>query len=94
MHALCPKNTLLSFIYQIAITLPITTATTERSFSVMKLIKNYLRNSMSDQRLTSLAIISIHKKRLEETTGMHLEKVVKEFLNMQPRRVKEKNKIK
>jgi hAT family C-terminal dimerisation region len=41
--------------------LPVSVASAERSFSVLKLIKTYLRNSMGDERLSSLALINIHR---------------------------------
>ena len=40
-------------------TLPVTAATAERSFSKLKIIKTYLRSTMSQERLDGLAIISI-----------------------------------
>jgi hypothetical protein len=45
--------------YILFTTLPVTTATSERSFSKLKLIKNYLRSSMSQERLSGLSILSI-----------------------------------
>ena len=42
------------------VTLPVTTATAERSFSTLKRLKTYLRSSMRDERLTSLAPIYVH----------------------------------
>ena len=44
---------------RILLTLPVTVAAGERSFSKLKLIKTYLRSTMADERLTSLAILSI-----------------------------------
>jgi hAT family C-terminal dimerisation region len=41
------------------LTLPVTSATCERSFSKLKLIKNYLRSTMSAERLSDLAMLSI-----------------------------------
>lgn len=41
------------------VTIPVTTASAERSFSKLKLIKTYLRNSMGQDRLRNLAILSI-----------------------------------
>ena len=41
------------------LTLPVTVASSERSFSKLNLVKNYLRLTMSQERLTSLAILSI-----------------------------------
>ena len=41
------------------LTLPVTVSLSERSFSKLKLVKNYLRSTMSQERLTSLVILSI-----------------------------------
>jgi len=41
-----------------AITMPITQVTCEISFSKMKFIKNYARNSMSDRRLSDLTVLA------------------------------------
>lgn len=45
--------------YRIWLTLPITVAHGERSFSKLKIIKNYMRSTMSQDRLNGLTIISI-----------------------------------
>ena len=45
----------------IACTLPVTTCETERSNSQLKLLKTYLRSSMTEKRLSSLALIKIHR---------------------------------
>ena len=49
--------------YKILLTLPITVASGERSFSKLKVIKNYLRSSMtmSQERVNGLAMISIER---------------------------------
>ena len=39
--------------------MPISQVTWERSFSKMKIIKNYLRNSMTDDRLNDFTILAI-----------------------------------
>lgn len=52
---------------RIMLTCPISVASGERSFSKLKIIKNYLRNSMNQDRLNSLSIISIE----HEFTGEH-----------------------
>ena len=59
-------------------------ASAERSFSVMKQIKTFLRNRTGDERLSSLALLSIHK---EITTGIDPEKIVSEFAK-KSRRIK------
>lgn len=47
-------------ILQILGTMPPTTSTAERSFSAMKRLKTYLRSTMSDDRLSSLALLYIN----------------------------------
>jgi len=47
---------------RIMLTIPVTVASGERSFSILKLIKNYLRSTMLQDRLCNLAIISIEKE--------------------------------
>ena len=43
---------------RIAVTTPVTVASAERSFSKLKLIINYMRSTMSQERLSGLALIS------------------------------------
>lgn len=59
---LCNHNLfpVISELLQIMATLPVTTCTAERSFSSLKILKTYLRNSTSDERLNGLALMYIH----------------------------------
>ena len=50
--------------YRLLLTVAFSIASYERSFSKMKLIKTYLRCSMSQERLTNLALISSEKEFL------------------------------
>ena len=52
--------------YRILLTIPFTIASAERSFSKLKLIKSYIRSTMSQERLNGLAILSIEKHMLEQ----------------------------
>lgn len=47
-------------LLHILATLPVSTASVERSFSCLKRIKSFLRNRMAGERLTGLALLSIH----------------------------------
>lgn len=47
-------------LLQILVTLPVTSCEAERSFSSLKRIKTYLRNSTSETRLNGLAALNIH----------------------------------
>lgn len=51
----------ISKLLQIFITLPITTATGERSFSTLRRLKTYLRNTIGQMRLNGLAMLNIHQ---------------------------------
>jgi hypothetical protein len=48
------------------LTILVTVAYAERSFSKLKLIKSYLISTMSQERLNGLAILSIEKKMLKK----------------------------
>ena len=72
----------LRLCMRIAMTLPVSSATCERSFSSMKYIKNYLRNKMTDQRLSSLAILYMCRER---TALLDPDAVVAAFANANPR---------
>ncbi|XP_023241592.1 zinc finger MYM-type protein 1-like [Centruroides sculpturatus] len=49
----------MEVVLRIIATTPVTVASAERSFSKLKIIKTYLRNSMTQDRLSALAILSI-----------------------------------
>ncbi|KAL4555005.1 hypothetical protein LXL04_037615 [Taraxacum kok-saghyz] len=51
--------------YRILLTIPVTVASAERSFSKLKLLKSYLRSTMTQERLSGLATISIENEILE-----------------------------
>ena len=63
-------------LLQISLTVAVSTAECERSFSCLKRIKNYLRTCMSEQRLVDLAIISIEK---ELAQSLSLDEIVDKF---------------
>jgi hypothetical protein len=47
--------------------IPVKVASAENSFSKLKLIKSYLRSTLSQKRLNELAIISIEKKDVRKS---------------------------
>jgi len=61
---------------------PITVAGAERSFSKLKLIKNYLRNSCGQERLSGIAILNIERER---TKTLNIEKIIDNFANAKSR---------
>ena len=73
----------LSIVLRIFLTMCVSIASCERSFSKLKLIKSYLRSTMNQVRLTSLAILSIERKLTE---GMNFEDVIKDFASMKAKK--------
>ena len=55
---------ILNYI-KILLTIPVTVAFAKRSFSKLKLIKSYLRSTMSQKRLSELVILSTENEILE-----------------------------
>ena len=55
----------ISVLLKLALTLPLTTCQSERSFSQLKPIKTYLRSTMSDSRLNGLAIMKINRQQCD-----------------------------
>ena len=61
-------------IFAILVTMPVTTSTTERSFSSLRRLKTYLRSTMVQDRLSSLALIHVHREMDIDT-----ERVLRSF---------------
>jgi hypothetical protein len=59
MAANCYLN--VSVAYRILLSIPVTVASSEISFSKLKLLKNYLRSTMSQERLNDLATCTIEE---------------------------------
>lgn len=70
-------------LYKIFYTLPVSSATAERSFSRLKLLKTYLRSTMTEDRLSNLAILSI-ESNIAQT--INFDKVISTFASMKKRR--------
>jgi hypothetical protein len=70
------------------LTIPATSAGDERSFSAPKRLKNYLRNSQSQDRLSYLALINIEKSFLKklQSKPSFLDEVI-DLLAMKNRRI-------
>ena len=69
--------------YRILLTIPVTVASVERSFFKLKLIKTYLRTTMSQKRLSSLAMISIENEYLDK---LNYNDLIEEFVSKNARR--------
>ncbi|KAL4588119.1 hypothetical protein LXL04_000999 [Taraxacum kok-saghyz] len=69
--------------YSILLTIPVTVASAERSFSKLKLLKSYLRSTMTQERLSGLATISIENEILE---SINYEELINQFAIKNARR--------
>jgi len=70
---------------QLVLTIPVSSANAERSFSALKRVKTYLRSSIAEQRLNSLCLLGIER----ELSAMVMEdvtSVVYHFAKMKNRR--------
>jgi len=74
----------LEVALRIFLTIPVTTASCERSFSKLKIIKNYLRSTISQNRLTGMAILSIEKDIVKTIS---FDDVIDQFASIKSRKV-------
>ena len=73
------------FLVRLVLVMPATNATSERSFSVMRRLKSYLRSTMSQPRLNHLMVLSIYKQLLDE---LDLNTTAKEFVGSSEHRLR------
>ena len=53
-------------LLRIYVTVPMASATAERSFSALRRLKNYLRTTMTQKQLNHLIVMHIHKERTDQ----------------------------
>lgn len=70
-------------LVDIVLTMPVTTASNERMFSTLRRVKNYLRSSCGDERLSDLLVLSCLRKDAKDLDIWH---VVENFARMKSRR--------
>lgn len=63
-------------LLQIALTISVSTAKCERTFSALKRVKTYMRSSMSEERLNDMAILAIEQ---DLTDSLEHDSIVTEF---------------
>ena len=71
-------NRLIGISLAVTRALPVTSVEAERSFSSLKLIKTHLRTTMLDDRLSDIAMLSVHSQR---ANALDLDLVVDNFAN-------------
>lgn len=73
-------------ILQLLATIPVTSSSCERSISKLRLIKTYLRNTMTDYRMNGLALMYAHKE-----IELNIDTLINKFATMHPRRMRMTN---
>ena len=74
---------LVYLLVKLVLTLPVATATVERSFSAMKYIKNELHNQMGDQWMNDYLVVYIEK---DVACTIDNEIIMQRFQNMKTRK--------
>jgi len=74
-----------SIAYRVLLTIPVTVASAERSFSKLKLLKSYLRSTMTQQRLNDLATTTLESGLLEKIDYEH---IIEDFISRNTKRMK------
>lgn len=76
-------------LFCLILTIPSTSASAERSFSCLKRIKTYLRNSTSQERLTQLSNIAIEKSVLNHliATQPFYDDIIDKYAALKNRRI-------
>ena len=70
-------------LIKIFYTIPVTTATAERTFSALRRLKTYLRATMSQQRLNHTMLLYVHKDRAE---NIDIVNIARSFIKENDRR--------
>jgi hypothetical protein len=81
------KNYCYPLVYRLlklVLVLPVTTATVERCFSAMKLVKTQLSNKIGDEHLSHRLICNVEKEAFSKVTN---EGVIRRFMNMEGKSV-------
>jgi hypothetical protein len=73
-------------LLQIICTIPMTSVESERCFSTLKRIKSFMRNTMSQDRLNALAMLSIEKKMISSMSDFNI-RVIDVFSRSKNRRM-------
>ena len=76
----CAQRSMLDMICQgfhILLVMPATNCTSERSFSVLRRIKSYLRNNMTQAHLNHLLLLHYHQ---DQTDFLDLKEIGNSFI--------------
>ena len=74
---------LIDRLIRLVLTLPVSTASAERAFSVMKIVKNDLRNKMEDEFLADCMVVYIERDIAE---SFDTDSIIEDFYSLKNRR--------
>ena len=74
----------IDVIYRLLVTLPVTTASCERSFGELTIVKSKIRSTTAQDRLENLMILSVEN---DITNSLNFEGVIDRFASLGPRRM-------
>ena len=63
-------------------TVPVTSSQCERTISVLRRLKTYLRNTMCQDRFSALALLNIQREFIHD-----IENIINIFANLHPRKI-------
>lgn len=72
----------IATLLKIFCTLPVTSCEVERSFSSLRRLKTYLQSTMGEERLTGLALLTVHRDK-----AINLDNAIDRFALVHPRRL-------
>ena len=73
----------LHTLLKLYLTIPITTATAERTFSTMRRLKTYLQSTMTQERLNRVLIMHSYKSKVD---SLDLSQIASSFISVNDRR--------
>jgi hypothetical protein len=79
-----PYLAVANIAYRILLTIHVTVASAERSFSKFKLLKSYMRSTMTQERLSGLATIALESDILEK---INYNNMIEDFISRNTRRM-------
>ena len=72
-------------LLKLVLIMPATNAASERSFSTLRRLKTYLRNTMTQERLNHLMLLHVHKDIMDK---LDLKSIASEFIGDSQHRIK------
>ncbi|KAF7647448.1 hypothetical protein LDENG_00172320 [Lucifuga dentata] len=82
LHGIFPN---VDVAFRLYLTLPVTNASGERSFSKLRLVKNRLRSTMGQERLNHLTLVSVESDLVQK---LDFSDLIKHFAAKKSRKVK------